>query len=91
MRKLLIGGMLAVLVVALSACGGSSGNSASEQALERKADIYAISQIERSFHESTSKREARSISSATSSTSTPARWQRSRQGISTSPRSAVAG
>jgi ketosteroid isomerase-like protein len=57
MRKLLIGCALGALVVALSACGGSSGSSASEQALQRQADIYAISQIERSFHESMSKKD----------------------------------
>ena len=56
MRKLLSGGALLALVVALSACGGSSGSSASEQALERKADVYAISQIERTFHESMAKK-----------------------------------
>jgi ketosteroid isomerase-like protein len=57
MRTLLIGGVLGILVFALSACGGSSGRSASDQALERKADTYAISQIERSFHEAISKKD----------------------------------
>jgi len=57
MRTLLIGGVLGVLAFALSACGGSSGSSASEQALERKADTYAISQIERNFHESMSRKD----------------------------------
>ena len=57
MRKLLIGGALGAVVVALSACGGSSGGSASDQALQRQADIYAISQIERSFHESMAKKD----------------------------------
>jgi ketosteroid isomerase-like protein len=56
MRTLFIGGVLGILVVALSACGGSSESSASEQALQRQADIYAISQIERSFHESMAKK-----------------------------------
>ncbi|HSJ76790.1 MAG TPA: nuclear transport factor 2 family protein [Gemmatimonadales bacterium] len=41
----------------VSACGGSSGSPASEQALERKADTYAISQIERYFHESMAKKD----------------------------------
>ena len=57
MRKLLIGGVLAALTVALSACGGSSSSSASEQAQQRQLDVYAIGQIERSFHESTSKKD----------------------------------
>ncbi len=56
MRTLLTGGVLAILVFALSACGGSNGSSASERAMEEKADIYAISQIERSFHEAISKK-----------------------------------
>lgn len=50
MRTLLIGGALGALVVALSACGGSSDNSASDESLLRKADSYEISQIERDFH-----------------------------------------
>jgi ketosteroid isomerase-like protein len=57
MRALLIGGVLAVVVLALAACGGSNGSSASEQALQRQADIYAISQIERTFHESMAKKD----------------------------------
>ena len=57
MRKLLIGCALGVLVVAVSACGGSSGTPASEKALQRQADIYEISQIEKTFHESMSKKD----------------------------------
>jgi ketosteroid isomerase-like protein len=57
MPKLLIGGALVALVVALSACGGSSGSSASDQAQQRQADLYEISQIERSFHEAISKKD----------------------------------
>ena len=57
MRTLLMGGVLAILALMLSACGGSSGSSASERSLERKADTYEISQIERTFHESISKKD----------------------------------
>jgi ketosteroid isomerase-like protein len=57
MRTLFTGGVLAILVFALTACGGSSGSSASDQALERDADSYAISQIERDFHESLAKKD----------------------------------
>jgi ketosteroid isomerase-like protein len=57
MRTLLIGGALGALAVVLSACGGSSGSSADEEALQRKADIYAISEIERDFHESFSRKD----------------------------------
>lgn len=56
MRKLLMGGALGALVVALSACGGSSGTSEKTEAVYRKADLYEISQIERSFHEAISKK-----------------------------------
>jgi hypothetical protein len=57
MRTLLIGGALGALVVVISACGGSSASSPDEQALQRKADIYAISEIEKHFHEAMSKKD----------------------------------
>lgn len=57
MRTILIGGVLAILAFALAGCGGSNGSSASDQALQRDADNYAISQIERTFHESISKKD----------------------------------
>jgi uncharacterized protein (TIGR02246 family) len=57
MRKVLIGGALGVLILALSACGGSSGTSEKEEAVQREADLYEISQIERSFHEAISKKD----------------------------------
>ena len=57
MRTLLIGGVIGVLACVLSACGGSIGSSASQQTLERTADTYAISQIERDFHKALSKKD----------------------------------
>jgi ketosteroid isomerase-like protein len=57
MRGLLIGCVLGALVVSLSACGGSGGDSASEQTLQRKADFWEIDQIERKFHEATTKKD----------------------------------
>jgi hypothetical protein len=57
MRTLLMGGVLAILAFALAACGGSSGSSASDEALERKADSYSISLIERDFHKAISKKD----------------------------------
>ena len=57
MRTLLIGGALGVVVVSLAACGGSSTSSASEQAMQRQADLYAIDQIEKNFHQATSKKD----------------------------------
>ena len=43
-------------MVVLSACGSSSGSAASVDALQRQSDVYEISQIERSFHESMAKK-----------------------------------
>ena len=54
--RTLIGGALVLLTLALSACGGSDSNSASDEALQRDSDLYAISQIEKSFHEAISKK-----------------------------------
>ena len=52
--RTLLGGALGLLVVSLTACGGAGASSASEQALQRQADLRAIEQIERSWHEATS-------------------------------------
>jgi ketosteroid isomerase-like protein len=57
MRTLLFGGVLTILVFALSACGASDRGSKSDRAVERKADTYEISQIERSFHQAISKKD----------------------------------
>jgi uncharacterized protein (TIGR02246 family) len=57
MRTLLMGGVLAILAVVLSACGGSTGSSASERALQKQADTYAIDQIEKYFHKAMSKKD----------------------------------
>jgi ketosteroid isomerase-like protein len=63
MRPLLIraagGVVVVVLAVTLASCGGSDGksSSAATQALEHESDLYAISQIERAFHESISKKD----------------------------------
>jgi ketosteroid isomerase-like protein len=56
MRTPLTVGALGALVVSLAACGGSSGNSASQEALERQADYWAITQLQKNFHEATSKK-----------------------------------
>jgi ketosteroid isomerase-like protein len=57
MRALVIGAALAMVVVAFSACGGSSSSSASENDLQRESDLYAISQIEKTFHEAITKKD----------------------------------
>jgi ketosteroid isomerase-like protein len=57
MRTLLIGGAVGAMVISLAACGGSSTKSASEQAKQRRADLYEIAQIEEKWHRATSTRD----------------------------------
>jgi uncharacterized protein (TIGR02246 family) len=57
MRTLLVRGALGVVVVAFAACGGSSTSSTSEEGMQRQADLYAIEQIERDWHEATSRQD----------------------------------
>jgi uncharacterized protein (TIGR02246 family) len=57
MRPFLIGGALGVLIVSLAACGGSNANSASERAMERDADRYAIETIAKRWHKATSRQD----------------------------------
>ena len=58
MRRLSIGGALGVLLIVLAACGGDSTDSATELAsLRRKADLWEIDQIEKDFHEATTKKD----------------------------------
>lgn len=58
MRTLLIAGALGALVISLAGCwGGSDASSATEQALQRKADFWDIDQIEKNFHEATTKKD----------------------------------
>ncbi len=55
MRWTLITGLVGlVLTLSLTACGGSSQNSASNQTVQRDADLYAIDQIERVWHKASS-------------------------------------
>jgi hypothetical protein len=55
MRKVLTGCALAALTLTVAACGGSDARSASEAALRHDADLYAIDQIEKKFHQAFSK------------------------------------
>jgi uncharacterized protein (TIGR02246 family) len=55
-RRLLISGMAGLmLAVSLAGCGGSSQSSTSEQAAQKDADLYAIDQIERTWHKAASR------------------------------------
>jgi ketosteroid isomerase-like protein len=53
MRRLPIGGAIAIVVISLAACSGSSPGAVDAQALQRDADYWQIDQIEKKFHEST--------------------------------------
>jgi hypothetical protein len=54
MRTLLIVGTLAVLVLSLTACGGSDSSSGSDEAVQKNAELYAIDQIEKIWHKAAS-------------------------------------
>ena len=56
MRRLLIGGALGIVLISLAACDRASGSDATE-ALQRKADFWEIDQIEKDFHEATTKKD----------------------------------
>ena len=57
MRKLLTSGAMGAVVLSLAACGESDSSSDSAQMTKKQADMYAISTIERTFHESLSKKD----------------------------------
>lgn len=63
-------GALGVLVISLAGCGGSSKSSASEEALQRQADLNAIDQIEKDFHRATSRKDIKLMMSLWSPTAT---------------------
>jgi len=70
MRNLLLGSALVALMLALSACGGSSGTSASDEEVQRQLDTYEIGEIERSFHESMAKKDIEQMMSLWTSNAT---------------------
>ena len=51
-RKLMIGGLVALIAIGLAACTGSDDDPAAVEA-QRKADLYEIDSIEKRFHEAT--------------------------------------
>lgn len=53
-RAALAGCALAALVAVLSGCGSSAKASASEQLVQRQADLYQIDQIEKKWHDASS-------------------------------------
>jgi ketosteroid isomerase-like protein len=56
MRTLVTAVVFGMVAVSLAGCGGSNGNSASEE-IVRQADYWAISEIQRKFHQATSKKD----------------------------------
>jgi len=62
MRTFAIGGIVALvaaavaLVISLSAFGGSSDSSTSDQTLQRQSDLWEIDQVEKKFHRATSQK-----------------------------------
>jgi ketosteroid isomerase-like protein len=50
MRRLLTLGAVGALAVSLAACGGSSKSSAAEQLMQRQAELYQITEVEKTFH-----------------------------------------
>jgi ketosteroid isomerase-like protein len=57
MRKLMIGCALGVIVLCLVACTSSGASTETVRALQRQADLYQIDQIEKNFHEATTKKD----------------------------------
>jgi ketosteroid isomerase-like protein len=57
MRTLVIGAALGAMVAVLAGCSSSSASSASERATQRRADLYLIDEIERRFHQATSRKD----------------------------------
>jgi ketosteroid isomerase-like protein len=53
-RTLRIGLTGLLLAVSLTACGGSSKSSSSDRAMQEQADLYAIGEIEKTWHKASS-------------------------------------
>jgi ketosteroid isomerase-like protein len=56
-KAFVVGAALGALVISLTACGGASASPSFERGMQRQVDSYAISQIERDFHEAISKKD----------------------------------
>ena len=68
------------LVGALAASGGSSESSASEQEMQRNADLWAIDQIEKNFHKATSRKDVDLMMSLWAPERDLDRWPRTDRG-----------
>ena len=56
-KALIVGAALGALVISLTGCGGASASAPFERGMQRQVDRYAISLIERDFHEAISKKD----------------------------------
>ena len=54
---LVVGGAAGVLIASLAAWGGSSTSTTPEETIRRHADMWAIDQLEKSFHQATSRKD----------------------------------
>jgi len=54
MQVLVIGGAIAMIVASLAACGSSGSGSAAREETQKKADLYDIDQVERTWHKAAS-------------------------------------
>jgi ketosteroid isomerase-like protein len=60
-KALVVGAALGALVISLTACGGASASPSFERGMQLQVDRYAISQIERDFHEAISKKDIKQL------------------------------
>ena len=56
-KALGMGAALGALVISLTGCGGSSSSPSFERGMQLQVDRYAISEIEKDFHEAISKKD----------------------------------
>jgi ketosteroid isomerase-like protein len=54
MSRMAVLGLASALAILVAACGGSAKQSAADQELQRKADMFAIDQIEKTWHKASS-------------------------------------
>jgi ketosteroid isomerase-like protein len=57
MRTLVIGVLVGIGVLLFAGCGGSSERSDADEALQRQADLYAIGQLQKTFHKAVSQKD----------------------------------